>query len=176
MASCPCCACGHIRSRFAKDRVMFCPNNENRFDHLERQLQSADALTPELMSDVMTEACVRLAALGHTNQPARLNQLVKSGAWTDAALALIELELPAWSLRRLAYEDGEWLCSLSSQVNLPTCLDDTIDASHEHLPLAILIAFLEARRRSNTVRKVNLRSVPQVRSEQSNPICCDNFA
>ena len=31
-----------------------------------------------------------------------------------AALALVELELPAWKLRRLIYEDGEWLCSFEA--------------------------------------------------------------
>ena len=60
-------------------------------------------------------------------------------AWNDAALALVELELPAWKLRRLVHENGKWHCSLSRHPNLPVALDDTATASHEVLPLAILI-------------------------------------
>jgi hypothetical protein len=73
------------------------------------------------------DACTRLPA----GKAARIDQLIDAGAWNDAALALIELELPAWKLRRLVYEDGEWLCSLSRQPNLPLALDDTADARHE---------------------------------------------
>jgi hypothetical protein len=102
--------------------------------------------------------------------------LIEAGAWTDATIALIELELPAWKLRRLVYEDGEWLCSLSRQPNLPVALDDTADASHEVLPLAILSAFVEARRRANAMRETSLRIVPQVRRTSGYAICCDNFS
>ena len=55
---------------------------------------------------------------------ARIDQLIEARAWNDAALALVELELPAWKLRRLVYEDGEWHCSLSRQPNLPVALED----------------------------------------------------
>lgn len=155
---------------------MLCPiNNEDRFDQLEQQLRSAHALTPELMSHVMAGSCVRLASLGHTNQPVRMNRLIESGAWTDAALTLIELELPAWKVRRLIFEDGEWICSLSRQLNLPAELDDTADAHHECLPLAILSAFLEARRRVVASRDNCSPIVPQMRLVAENPICCDNF-
>ena len=74
--------------------------------------------------------------------------MVEAEAWTDAALALIEMELPGWKLRRLAYEDGEWICSLSSQPYLPAQIDDTADSNHEVLALALLSAFVEARRRT----------------------------
>ena len=61
---------------------------------------------------------------------ARLERLIAAGAWTDAALVLIELELPAWSLRRLIREDDEWFCSLSRQPNVPVALDVTAHAHH----------------------------------------------
>ena len=54
--------------------------------------------------------------------------------------------MPGWKLRRLICENGEWFCSLSRQPNLPAALDDTADASHDVLPLAILLAFGGARR------------------------------
>jgi uncharacterized membrane protein YhiD involved in acid resistance len=89
--------------------------------------------------------------------------------------ALRWLELPAWKLRRLVYEDGECLCSLSKQPNLSGALDDTADASHEVLPLAILSAFVEARRRTSAMRETSLQTVPQVRRTSGYAICCDNF-
>jgi hypothetical protein len=106
---------------------------------------------------------------------AQIEQLIEAGAWDDAALAPIELELPAWKLRRLVYEDGEWLCSLSRQPNLPVALDDTADASHEVLPLAILSAFVEARRRASATRETSFQIVPPVRRSAGYAICCDNF-
>ena len=37
---------------------------------------------------------------------ARIEELIRSGAWTDAALALIDLGLPLWQVSRLAYDAG----------------------------------------------------------------------
>ena len=74
-----------------------------------------------------------------------LERLLESGAWTDAALALIDLELPQWQLRRIAYDEGEWHCALSRQRELPEWLDLAIEARHADLALAMLSAFVEAR-------------------------------
>ena len=54
--------------------------------------------------------------------------------------------MPGWKLRRLVYEDGEWICSLSRNRQLPDWLDDAADARHETLALAILAAIVEAQR------------------------------
>ena len=136
---------------------------------LEERLRRAHALTPDLMSDVITKACTQA-----THQ-ARVNQLIEAGAWTDATLAMVELELPSWNLRRLVREDGEWLCSLSKQPNLPLALDDTAEASHQVLPLAILGALLEARRQTEAMRETGSQAVPQVRPTSGYAVCCDNF-
>jgi hypothetical protein len=152
--------------------MVFNPEHEDRFDRLTGQLRFAPALTPDLISNVIVDACTRLPA----GKAARIDQLIDAGAWNDAALALIELELPAWKLRRLVYEDGEWFCSLSKQPNLPVALDDTADARHEVLPLAILSAFLEARRTASAVRETSSPTVPQVRPTSGFAVCCDNFA
>jgi hypothetical protein len=72
----------------------------------------------------------------------------EAGAWTDATIALLELELPDWKLRRLVDDNGKWLCSLSKQPGIPLGRDEVAEASHESLPLAILIALLQARRSS----------------------------
>jgi hypothetical protein len=141
---------------------------------LEAQLRRAEAITPELMSEAIAEACVRFGALGSAAK-ARVDRLIETSAWTDATLALVELELPQWQLRRLVYEDGEWLCSLSKQPRLPLGLDEAAEATHEILPLAILIAFLQARRAAMASATV-ATTVPQVRSAPSDAVCCDNFA
>jgi hypothetical protein len=78
--------------------------------------------------------------------------------------------------RRLIYEDGEWHCSLSKQRALPAGLDETAEAGHEILPLAILIAFIEALRQSLASIEPRSRTVPPVRPAQGYPVCCDNFA
>ena len=153
------------------------PKYEDRLDRLTEQLRLAPALTADLISNVVVDACRRLPVLNRAEEATRrLDQLIEAGAWSDAALALIELELPAWKLRRLVYEDGEWFCSLSKQPNLPVALDDTADACHDVLPLAILSAFVEARRKTSAVREPSSPTVPQVRPTSGYAICCDNFA
>ena len=152
------------------------PKHEGRLDRLAEQLRLAPALTPDLISNVVADACTRLPVLNRAGTAARLDQLIEAGAWSDAALALIELELPAWKLRRLVYEDGEWFCSLSKQPNLPVALDDTADARHEVLPLAILSAFVEARRTTSAAREISSPTVPQVGPTSGYAVCCDNFA
>jgi hypothetical protein len=151
------------------------PKHEGRFARLTEQLRFATAVTPDLVFSVVSDACTRLAVLKKAGKAARIDQLIAAGAWSDVALALIELELPAWKLRRLIYEDGEWYCSLSQQLNLPVALDDTADARHEVLPLAILCAFVEARRGSSVAHDANSPTVPLVLTSATT-ICCDNFA
>jgi len=41
------------------------------------------------------------------------DELIPIKPGTDAALALIDLELPQWQVRRIAYDAGEWHCALS---------------------------------------------------------------
>jgi hypothetical protein len=107
--------------------------------------------------------------LGKASKASRVDHLVK--AWTE--VAWIELELPGWKLRRLAYKDGEWRCSLSRHPNLPLALDDSVDASHEILPLTILRALAEARLSAGACDATS--PVPQIRPAREFSICCDNF-
>jgi hypothetical protein len=156
--------------------MLYNPKHDDHLHGLAQQLRLARSVTPDLMSDIVAAACVHLPRLPKAGAAvARLEQLTKSSAWTDAALALIELELPQWSLRRLVREDGEWLCSLSQQSQLPIELDETVDANHEVLPLAILSAFVEARQRTTAAHE-GAASVPQVRPASEYVVCCDNFA
>ena len=154
--------------------MLFYSNHEERLRRLQARLRQAQAVTPQLMSDIVGQACGRIAARSGA-APARVDRLIASRAWTDAALALLELEMPQWKLRRLISEDGEWHCSLSKQPSLPAGLDETAEASDEILPLAILIAFIEALRQSLAAREPLPRAVPPVQPVQGYPVCCDNF-
>src|SRR6266481_7362433 len=120
---------------------------------------------PGLMADLIAGVCPRLQSR-HRTAKARIIRMIESGAFADATLALLELELPQWRLRRLIREDDEWHCSISKQLGLPAELDDMAEANHESLPLAILSAFVEARRHSLTVSEGRRKSVPQARPTQ----------
>ena len=153
------------------------PKTADRLGLLADQIRSAQTATPDLVSHVIAGACVRLPALGRTEKVARLNRLIEAGAWTEVALALIELELPQWQLRRLVHDDGEWLCSLSKHPHLPAEFDDAADARHEDLALALLSALLEAKRQEADARESRSSMVPQISPAPAGHVaCCDNFA
>jgi hypothetical protein len=113
---------------------------------LNARLRGVGKADAALITAVVGAACRRYPSLGQTEKTARLTALIQSGAWTDVALAMIDLELPLWQVRRLAYDDGEWFCALSRERELPDWLDQSIEARHADLALAILCAFVEARR------------------------------
>ena len=142
---------------------------EERLDRFLEHMRLLRVITPELLTEVIAEACVRFAAHGSTAKT-RIHQLAEQGAWIDAVLGLLELELPHWRLRRLLYEDGEWHCFLTKRLEIPLELDDGVEATHEVLALAILIAFTKAR------SVVTTAAVPQVRAAPCHTVCCDNFA
>jgi hypothetical protein len=142
---------------------------------LEEELRLTPTPVPALFSKIIADACHRLPNLSRSRGVARIDRLIAAGAWTDAAFALVELELPAWSLRRLICEDGEWFCSLSRQPNLPTAFDSTADARHDSLPLAILLAFLQARRMAKIATPA-MPAAPHMRPTPNGMICCDNFS
>jgi hypothetical protein len=144
-------------------------------DRLDRDVRVAPGPTPELISQIIVGACSRIPLLSLSGKAAAIGQLIKLSAWIDVALTLIELELPGWKLRRLIYEDGEWFCSLSQQTNLPDTLDDTADGTHEVVSLAILLAFLEGRRRMALAART-AATVPAVDLAPAALVSCDNFA
>ncbi len=98
-------------------------------------------MTPKLMSELVASVCRRFPSLGQPEKTARIRELIQLRAWTDAALALIDLELPFWQVRRIAYDEGEWYCALSRERELPDWLDRSVEARHPDLALAILGAF-----------------------------------
>ena len=66
---------------------------ENPSADLGDRLREACAVTAEFMSDIVRQACRRFPSLRHSAKTERIERLIQSGAWTDAALALIDLEL-----------------------------------------------------------------------------------
>ena len=141
---------------------------------LTDRLRDACGVTADFLSDTVNETCRRFHSAEGSVKAARVERLIKSQAWTDAALALIDLELPQWQARRLVYDAGEWHCTLSCQRELPDWLDQPIEAHHADLALAILSAFVEARRISAPSIRT---SAPSLRLDaRYEPICSDNFA
>jgi hypothetical protein len=136
----------------------------------------ADAMTAEKMAEIIGQRCRRAAPIRRTEKTARIERLIGAGAWTDAALALIDLELPQWRVRRIAYDEGEWHCALSRQRELPEWLDQSIETHHADLALAILTAFVDAQGIGATSGRTSVPTVPRDANPLYAPMCCDNFA
>ncbi len=142
---------------------------------LSDRLRGAYRVTPELFSEVTGAMCRCLPAIGRTAAAARIEKLVEAQAWADATLALIELELPQWQLRRIAYDGGAWHCALSRARELPDWLDQSVEASHPDLALAILSALIETK---DVAAPSGRPSVPSASGKPRSyyvPVCCDNF-
>lgn len=154
---------------------MLLPSEHQNPADLVARLHDADAVTGDIMSDVIDQACRRFPSLGQREKSFRLERLLQSGAWTDAALALIDLELPQWQLRRIAYDEGEWHCALSRQRELPDWLDSAVEARHADLALAMLSAFVEARQIAAPEIQTSVPVVPQDANPMYEPMLCDNF-
>jgi hypothetical protein len=140
------------------------------------RLRDTCAVTAELIADIIRESCRRFPSLSQTGKTARVERMIQCRAWTDAALALIDLELPQWKIRRLVYDDGEWHCALSQQRELPDWLDQSIETHHVDLALAILSAFVEAMRTIPPASKTSVPAAPLAVGGFYEPVCCDDFS
>jgi hypothetical protein len=143
---------------------------------LNDRLHNAEAVTSELLTDVIGQTCRRFPSMAQGGKTARIERLIGSGAWTDAVLALIDLELPLWQVRRIAYDEGEWHCALSRERELSEWLDHAVEAHHADLPLAILSAFVEAGRIAAPSIRSSVPTAPREANPFYEPMCCDNFA
>jgi hypothetical protein len=152
--------------------LAFAKNRDLR--EFDDRLRDAPQVTVELMSEILAETRRRLPSVGR--EAARVERLIQSGAWTDAALALIELELPLWQVRRIAYDEGEWYCALSRDRELPDWLDRSVEAHHADLPLAILSAFVGARLAATPSNRSSVPFVPREPNPLYEPVMTDNFA
>ncbi len=143
---------------------------------LGERLRDVGAATPELIAEVIDLACRRFPPQGQTAKTARIEQLINARAWTEVALALIDLELPLWQVRRIAYDEGEWYCALSRERELPDWLDRSIEARHADLTVAILSAFVEAQCIAASESRPSVPTTPRQVDPLYEPLCSDHFA
>ena len=142
---------------------------------LNDRLRGAAEVSAQLVSEVIETACRRFPSMGQTAKTARIEQLIDARAWTDVALTLIDLELPLWQVRRIAYDEGEWYCALLRERELPDWLDRSIEARHADLTVAILSAFVEAQRITAPASRPSVPASPREANPLYEPISCDNF-
>jgi len=142
---------------------------------LDDRLRDAHTVTSELMAEIIGETCHRFPSVGQSKKSERIERLIQTEAWTDAALALIDLELPLWQVRRIAYDEGEWYCALSRERELPDWLDRSVEAHHADLALAMLSAFVDAQRIASPASITSVPAVPRDANPLYEPVCCDNF-
>jgi hypothetical protein len=154
------------------------PGDGNHLRKLQGEVRRAQNVTRPLMADVLATIGARHCTAPSAAPARRVQALLDAEAWTDAALALLDLALPQWKLRRLAYEDGEWRCCLGSQWPLPEWLDDIVEVGHPVLPLAILDALIEALAVTRTSPRAARNVVPSVPLApcDTSYLCCDNFS
>ena len=155
---------------------MLLPAHSHDPGELADRLRHADVATAELVADTIDGVCRRFPSLGQRGKTARVEHLIRSAAWTDAALALMELELPQWQIRRIAYDEGEWHCALSLERELPDWLDQSVEARHPDLALAILSAFVDVQRIAAPSSRTSVPAVPRAAGALYQPICSENFA
>jgi hypothetical protein len=150
--------------------------SENDLAALGARMLAANAVTPELVAEIIDLACRRLPSLGQSDKTSRIERLIDARAWTDMALALIDVELPLWRIRRIAYDAGEWHCALSRQCGLPDWLDEAIECRHADLTLAILCALAEAEAVVAASSRPSVPLSPATAGPLYDPLCSDNFA
>ena len=143
---------------------------------LSKRLRDAPVVTATLMQEIIEHGCRRVLPSRSTARTARIECLIAAAAWTEAGVALIELELTQWQLRRIAYDSGEWHCALSRERELPDWLDQSIDARHPDLALAILTALVDTLRTVAPRPRTSVPLVPRGADVASTPVCCDNFS
>src|SRR5262249_11394241 len=132
-AICPFYIYGKLRLR---QYYVVGPTCDDRLGRVHERIRHARTVTPELVSDFIEAEGIDPALPRGSN--GRLAWLIEAGARTEAVLALIDIAVPQWKLLNLAYDDGEWHCSLSRQRGVPAEFDDTADGHHENLALAIM--------------------------------------
>ena len=152
------------------------PTNPHDPAEIIGRIHDAPKATTTIFREIIEAACRRFPSLGQSEKTARIERLLGAEAFAEAALALTDLELPQWQVRRIAYDGGEWYCALSRNRELPDWLDQSVQGHHQDLALAILAALVEV---EALTAPLSQPSVPTSRREASAlyaPIGCDNFS
>lgn len=147
--------------------MLYRPEREKRLDRIADMLRDSQ---PSVEAITRTaEVCERVFS---SRESRHIKDLIHASAWTDAALSLLAIELPAWKLRRLIYDEGEWHCAISHQRDLPEWLDDAVEMHHADMATAILKTLIEGLRAA-----VNQQTeTPQIPFGAENLVSCDNFS
>ena len=143
---------------------------------LSERLRDSPVATSALFREIIDTVCRRYPRLTPVARAAQIDNLIGARAWTEAALALVELELPLWQVRRIVYDGGEWYCALSRARELPDWLDQSMESRHPDLALAILTAFVEARRVTASSDRPSVPTVARKLDAGFIPLCCENFS
>ncbi len=134
-------------------------------------LRDTDRCNESVMNKIISSpACRRFQSM---RQQTAFDTQVKAGAWIDAAITLVTIALPTWTIRRIVRDDGLWLCSLSRHIELPIEFDDTAEGFHHDLALAILSAFVQARLSPDA--GASPVATPKLRPDEHDFVCCENF-
>jgi hypothetical protein len=145
-----------------------------RSDRTQRLDRIADMLrTGQPSADLISGAAAVCERVLSSRESQHIKALIDAGAWTDAALTLLAIELPSWKLRRMIYDEGEWHCAISRERELPEWLDDAIEVHHADLAITVLKAVVEGLRLADD-KKTGKRSI-RAPLNSENLISCDNF-
>ena len=149
-------------------------SSATEYQNFAKAIQSASDLTPELVERILGTTCTRLPILNKGGEvAARVVSLMQHRAWVDLGLALVEIELPGWTLRQLVRDGGEWRCILSRNTNMPIDFDDCAEAHHEVLALAVFAALLEALKLAKA--QPHQASKSPLIPGRLDAVICDNF-
>lgn len=148
--------------------------NSNQLAVIAQELRANEHASADLLTSIAEKTCQRFQK--QTANFAQISKLIAAGAFTEATLALVEFELPQWKLRRISYDEGEWHCALSRQRELPEWLDQSSEANHTDLALAIALTYVEAIKATEPSGHLIGRSVPQIRTQCVETLSCENYA
>ena len=140
-------------------------------------LSGAPAASAELISAVLDLMAARRALPDRASRTQQIRALIDAQAWTDAALAIVDLDRSR-AVRQLSHDEGEWSCRIGSQWAVPDWLDDSALFLHPALPLAILGALLEslAQREGAAIPATSVPSSGSRRGHSIAAVACDNYA
>jgi hypothetical protein len=114
----------------------------DRVDGLRRIVAQSACPTHALVADIVAAVAPHHLD-GRGERSIQLRRWLDTHAFLEIGFVLIDWELPNWSMRRLAQDDGLWWCAVSPRQAIQWGHDE-VDESHENKELAVLKAFLTA--------------------------------
>lgn len=150
--------------------MLFRPDRTRRLAYMAGRLDDDEPSDATMLG--VADLCERVFS---SRESLHIKTLINAAAWTDAAMALLAVELPEWKLRRITYDEGEWSCTISQKRELPEWLDSTIETRHQNLAMAILKATVEGLDTPGLDQRCQQRPSREPLEAES-LVCCDNFS